>query len=377
MSDSARGRLATRFARVAIVHEWLTVPGGSENVVLAMLELFPQAELFTSVYDPAPWPARLRDRPVHASFLDRIPGARRHYQRLLPLMNAAFESFDLSGFDLVISSSHACAKNVLTGPLTPHLCYCHTPMRYAWDPSFLAGERLGPAGRAAATALLPRLRRQDALAASRPDTYLANSRYVAARIAKFYRREATVLHPPVAVDALLETPRAPEDYYLCFGRLVPYKRVDLAIAACRRLGRRLKVAGAGREAARLRALAGGGVEFLGRVPDADVPALLAGARALLFPGEEDFGVVPVEAQAAGTPVIAYGVGGVRDSVVDGATGLFFAEQSADALADAIRRFEARRWEPAIARANARAFAPERFHAGLARAVERLAAAMDA
>jgi glycosyltransferase involved in cell wall biosynthesis len=333
-----------------------------------MLDLFPQAELFTSVYDPAPWPAAIRDRPVHASFLDRVPGARRHYPRLLPLMNAAFESFDLGGFDLVISSNHACAKNVVTGPATPHLCYCHTPMRYAWDPSFLEGERLGPVGRLAARALIPRLRRQDALAAARPDAFLANSRHVAARIAKFYRRPAEVLHPPVAVAPLLETPRGAGDHYLCFGRLVPYKRADLAVAACTRLGRPLKVAGTGRDLERLRAIAGPTVEFLGHVPDDDVPALLAGARALLFPGEEDFGIVPVEAQAAGTPVIAYGIGGARDSVIDGTTGLLFAEQTVDGLAAAILRFEARDWEPDAARAHARGFAPERFTTGLAAAV---------
>ena len=363
-----RDQLRARFPRVAITHEWLTIPGGSEDVVLAMLDLFPQAELFTSVYDPAPWPAAIRDRPVHASFLDRVPGARRHYPRLLPLMNAAFESFDLGGFDLVISSNHACAKNVVTGPATPHLCYCHTPMRYAWDPSFLEGERLGPVGLLVARALIPRLRRQDALAAARPDAFLANSHHVAARIAKFYRRPAEVLHPPVAVAPLLATPRGAGDHYLCFGRLVPYKRADLAVAACTRLGRPLKVAGTGRDLERLRAIAGPTVEFLGHVPDDDVPALLAGARALLFPGEEDFGIVPVEAQAAGTPVIAYGVGGARDSVIDGTTGLLFAEQTVDGLAAAILGFEARDWDPDAARAHARGFAPERFTAGLAAAV---------
>jgi glycosyltransferase involved in cell wall biosynthesis len=373
LTASAAARLAARFPRVAIAHEWLTTPGGSENVVLALLELFPQAELFTSVYDPAPWPAALRDRPVHTSFLDRLPGARRHYPRLLPLMNAAFEAFDFSAFDLVVSSSHASAKNVVTGPATRHLCYCHTPMRYAWDPAFMDAEHLGPAGRLAARALIPRLRWQDALGAGRPDVYLANSRHVAARIAKFYRREATVVHPPVAVDPLLATPRAPQDYYLCLGRLVPYKRVDLAIAACAQLGRRLKVAGAGREARRLEARAGGKVEFLGRVPDDAVPTLLAGARALLLPGEEDFGIVPVEAQAAGTPVIAYGVGGVLDSVVDGSTGLLFAEQSVEAVKAAILRFEARSWDPGVARENARRFAPEHFLAGVARAAEQLVA----
>jgi glycosyltransferase involved in cell wall biosynthesis len=374
LTGGAAQRLAARFPRVAIVHEWLTTPGGSENVVIALLQLFPHAELFTSVYDPAPWPEALRDRPVHTSFLDRLPGARRHYPRLLPLMNAAFEAFDLSAFDLVVSSSHACAKNVVTGPATPHLCYCHTPMRYAWDPAFMDAEDLGPAARLAARALIPRLRRQDALAASRPDAYLANSRHVAARIAKFYRRDAKVVHPPVAVDPLLATPRAPQDYYLCLGRLVPYKRVDLAVAACTQLGRRLKVAGAGREARRLRSQAGATIEFLGRVPDDALPTLLAGARALLFPGEEDFGIVPVEAQAAGTPVIAYGVGGVLDSVVDGSTGLLFAEQSIAAVKTAIGNFEARSWDPSVARDNARRFAPENFLAGVAQAAEELVAA---
>ncbi len=357
---------------MAITHEWLTVPGGSELVVLAMLELFPHAELFTSVYDPAPWPAAIRERPVHVSALDRLPGARRHYPRLLPLMNAAFESFDLGGFDLVISSNHACAKNVVTAPRTPHVCYCHTPMRYAWDPSFLQGERLGPLGRTAARALIPRLRRQDALAAGRPDLFLANSRHVAARIAKYYRREARVLHPPVAVDRLLATSRGAGDYYVCFGRLVPYKRADLAVAACTRLGRPLKVAGSGRDLARLHALAGPTVEFLGHVPEHDVPSLLAGARALLFPGEEDFGIVPVEAQAAGTPVIAYGTGGAEDSVLDGSTGLLFREQSVEALADAIEDFETRTWDVAAIRRHARRFGPERFADGLADAVLEVA-----
>ena len=365
------GELRQRFPRVAITHEWLTIPGGSELVVQAMLDLFPDAELFTSVYDPAPWPPAIRDRPVHTSFLDRIPGARRHYPRLLPLMNAAFESFDLSGFDLVLSSNHACAKNVVTPPGTPHLCYCHTPMRYAWDPSFLKGEQLGPVGRLAARALVPSLRRQDALAAARPDAFLANSRHVAARIATYYRREAEVLHPPVDVQRLLDTPRRDGGYYLCFGRLVPYKRVDLAVAACSRLGRTLKVAGAGRDLDRLRAVAGPTVEFIGPVPSAAVPELMAGARALLFPGQEDFGIVPVEAQAAGTPVIAYGTGGARDSVVHGVTGLLFEPQTAAALAAAIVQFEEREWDADAARENARRFSPDRFAAGLTAAIARL------
>jgi glycosyltransferase involved in cell wall biosynthesis len=357
--------LTDAFPRAGIVHEWLTVPGGSEKVVVELLEMLPAAEIYTSVYDPGPWRELLGERTVHASFLDRVPGARSHYPRLLPLMNAAFESFDLAGLDLVVSSSHSCAKNVITPPGTLHVCYCHTPMRHAWEPRFLAGEALGPVARAGAQALLPRLRRQDLAAASRPDVYVANSRHVAARIAKYYRREATVIHPPVAIERFLDLPRTPEDYYLVLGRVVPYKRVDLAVAACARMGRRVKVVGTGRALDAARAAAGPGAEFLGHVPDAELGGLVAGARALLFPGEEDFGIVPVEAQAAGLPVIAYGVGGIRDTVRDGSTGVLFGEQSVNALVAAIRRFEGLALDEATIRDGARRFGPERFRTELA------------
>jgi glycosyltransferase involved in cell wall biosynthesis len=348
--------------RAAIVHEWLTVPGGSEKVVEALLDVLPEAELFTSVYDPAPWPAKITGRPVHTSFLNRVPRAREIYPKLLPLMNAAFESFDLSAFDVVVSSSHSCAKNVITPPGTLHVCYCHTPMRHAWEPRFLAGEDLGRAGRLAAHAFAGRLRRQDLAGSVRPDVFVANSSHVAARIGKYYRRDATVIHPPVDVDRGLAMPRAPEDYYLVFGRLVPYKRADLAVAACARLGRPVKVVGDGRALESVRAVAGPEAEFLGAVDDAELPGLFAGARALIFAGEEDFGIVPVEAQAAGVPVVAYGVGGVRDSVVDGETGVFFDEQTAASCAAGILAFEdlERDLDERIIRANAERFAPRRF-----------------
>lgn len=367
-----------RFERVAISHEWLTVPGGSEKVVLEILRLFPQAEIFTTVYDPAPWPREITDRPVHASALNRIPGARKHYPALLMLMNSAFESFDLSEFDLVISSNHACAKNVLTRPATPHVCYCHTPMRYAWEPEFLRGERVGPVAGAAAQMLLGRLRRQDLLASSRPDAYAANSSFVASRIEKYWRRRATVVHPPVEVAPLLEIEHDPGDYYLALGRVVPYKRVDLAVAACRRLGRKLKVIGEGRGLERAREEAGGSadIEFLGWVEDEELPAILAGARALIFPGEEDFGMVPVEAQAAGVPVVAYGEGGVRDSVIDGVTGVLFGEQDVDGVCEGILRFEAAELADRDLRENARRFAPEAFRDGFGRLVADTAERMS-
>lgn len=368
--------LADRFPRVAIAHEWLTVPGGSEKCVLQMLELFPHAELFTSIYDPEPWPKAITSRPVHASFLDRVPRSRQIYPKLLPLMNAAFESFDLTDFDLVLSSNHSCAKNVITRPGTLHVCYCHTPMRQVWEPRFLEGEQLGRAGRLAASALLGRLRRQDLAASVRPDRFVANSTHVAARIAKYYRRDARVIHPPVDVEPLLEREHSPEDYYLVLGRAVPYKRADLAVAACARLGRTVKVVGDGRALPAARAVAGPGAEFLGAVSDAELPALLAGARALLFPGEEDFGIVPVEAQAAGVPVIAYGTGGARDTVIEGETGVFFDRQTPESLAAAILAFEDSTFDDAALRENARRFTPARFRGELAELLEELAAAPE-
>lgn len=327
---------------------------------MALLDLFPHAELFTSIYDPEPWPAKITTRRVHTSFLQRVPRARSIYPKLLPLMNLAFESFDLTGYDLVISSNHSCAKNVITAPGTLHLCYCHTPMRYAWEPRFLAGEPIGAMARLVQTPALAHLRRQDLAASTRPDEYVANSNHVAARIAKYYRRDARVIHPPVDVEPFLETARDEQDYYLYLGRVIPYKRPDLALEACERLGRRLIVAGAGRTAGELREKAGPETTVLGEVDDAELRRLVSGARALLFPGEEDFGIVPVEVQAAGVPVIAYGVGGVRDSVQDGVTGVLFGDQSVDGVCAAILDFESRTFDEPAIRDNARGFATERF-----------------
>jgi glycosyltransferase involved in cell wall biosynthesis len=367
--------LRARFPRVAVVHEWLTIPGGSEQVVEELLEMFPRAELFCSIYDPAPWPPTITERPVHASYLNRIPGAKAHYQRLLPLMDRAYRSFDLSRFDLILSSNHAFAKNVRTPPGALHVCYCHTPMRYAWEEDFLEGEEVGRAARLALPLLLNRLRRQDLRGAAGPDVLVANSRHVAARIERCYGRTAEVVHPPVDVQHYLGVPRAPEDFYLVFGRVVPYKRVDLAVLACARLGRPLKVAGGGRalNAVRAGAPPGANVEFLGRVSERERDELLGGARALLFGGEEDFGIVPVEAQAAGVPVIAYGVGGAAETVLDGRTGVLFEEQSASALAAGIERFERLGLDARDAREHARRFGRERFRDEMAAVIDRASA----
>jgi glycosyltransferase involved in cell wall biosynthesis len=389
VGDDTLEELRERLPRVAIVHEWLTIPGGSEQVVLELLDMFPSAELFTSIYDPAPWPAAITERTVHASALNRIPGASRHYPKLLPLMDRAFRSFDLSRFDLVLSSNHACAKNVRTPASALHVCYCHTPMRYAWEEGFLDGEEVGRLTRLALPRLLRRLRRQDLAGAAGPDLFVANSQHVAERIERYYGRSAEVVHPPVAVEHFLRLERADgrgaghdhggaqsdDDFYLIFGRVVPYKRVDLAVAACARLGRRLKVAGDGRALAGIRAESSGldgieRIEFLGRVDDVERDRLLTQARALLFPGEEDFGIVPVEAQAAGVPVIAYGVGGATESVLDGRTGVLFEGQDAGGLAAAIERFEGLELEPRQVRANAERFGRERFREEMAAAISK-------
>ena len=337
----------------------------------------PHAELFTSVYDPAPWPRVITDRPVHASFLNHVPGATVHYTRLLPFMDLAFRSFDLSGFDLVISSNHASAKNVRTPAGVPHVCYCHTPMRYAWAPSLLEDEAIGPVARRLVPLGTAWLRRVDRKRASGPDVFVANSNFVASRIADAYGRASQVIHPPVQVKNMLAIPRDERDAYLVFGRVVPYKRVGIAVQACERLGRRLLVAGAGRDLDRVRELAGPHTEFLGRVPDEDVPRLFAQARALLFPGLEDFGIVPVEAQAAGLPVVAHHAGGISDSVIDGTTGVLYGPGSVEGLIDGIKRFESLTFDHRTIQQNALRFAPERFASVFAELLMTLPQALEA
>jgi glycosyltransferase involved in cell wall biosynthesis len=378
VNDSLLQELRERYPRVAVVHDWLTIPGGSEQVVMELLEMFPRAEIFTSIYEPSSWPPIINDRPIHSSFLQRVPGAATQYPKLLPLMTRGFRAFDLSSFDLVLSSNHACAKNVRVPEGVPHVCYCHTPMRYAWEEGFLEGEEVGPVARILMKPLLAHLRRQDLAGAAGPDLFVANSQHVASRIARYYGRTAEVVHPPVDIESFFPIERSPDDFYLVFGRVVPYKRVDLAVEACARLGRRLKVAGGGRALDSVRDLVrrcGGGegrIELLGRVDEAQRDELLSGARALLFPGEEDFGIVPVEAQAAGVPVVAYGVGGAGESVLDGRTGVLFAEQSARGLAEALERFEGLALDESRVRANAARFGRLRFREEMAGAIDRAA-----
>jgi glycosyltransferase involved in cell wall biosynthesis len=362
--------------RVAVVHDWLTSYAGSERVLEQVLRIVPQADVFCLVdFLPAEQRGFLGARRVRTSFLQKMPFCRRHYRTYLPLMPLAVEQFDLSGYDLVISSSHAVAKGALTGADQPHVCLCHSPMRYAWD---LYHESLGAAGLARGPrGLLARLtmhylRLWDARTANGVDVFVAVSNFIARRIWKVYRRRSTVIYPPVDVAAF--TPGGPkDDYYLAVSRFVPYKRMDLVAEAFRRLpDRRLVAVGDGPQLAAIRRRAPRNVRLVGRQGQAELIRYMQQARALVFAATEDFGIVPVEAQACGTPVIAYGRGGAAETVIDGQTGLLFDEKTPAALADAVRRFEAQadRFDPARARANAERFGPERFRRDLAALLER-------
>lgn len=354
--------------RVALVTDWLDSFGGGERVLMELHRMFPDAPIYTSVHKPAGLPPELRGLDVRTSFIQRLPWIRGSHLRFLPLMPLAFESFDLRGYDLVVSTSSACAKGVITAPGTVHVCYCHTPCRYVWD--LYHDYVRGRAKRVAAAPVAHYLRLWDRMASDRVDFFVANSREVAGRIRKHYRRESTVVSPPVDVERIRPDGRAPDDYYLVVSRLVEYKRVDLAVRAATRLGRRLVVAGQGPEMEALKAMAGPTVEFRGFTPDDALPGLYARCRAFLFPGFEDFGITPVEAQAAGRPVVAYGRGGAAETVLDGVTGVLFGEQTVESLCEAILRLEQGRFDPAACRRNAERYGPGAFREGMRAVMEQ-------
>lgn len=328
--------------KVAIIHDWLVTYGGAEVFVEYLLRLFPEAEIFTSVYDAQKLGSHFAGVKIHTSSLQRLPFSKRIYTKLLTLMPKAFESFDLSSFDLVISSSSCCAKGVITSPLTPHAAFIHSPMRYAWDLFFDYKKRSGFVTRFFMDRWMGKVRQWDYISAQRPDVLIANSRYIARRIKKFWARDARVIYLPVDTTRF-EGVAARDNtapYYVAFSRLVSYKRMDLAVSACKALGRKLLVIGSGPELKNLRKLArGADITFLGRVSDKTLAATLRGARALLFCAEEDYGFVPLEAQACGLPVIAFGRGGATETVEEGVTGLYFSEQKAGSLIEAITKFE--------------------------------------
>ncbi len=362
--------------KVALVHDWLITWRGGEKVLDAMVELFPDADLFTLFHEKGAMSPRIEARPITTAFLDRVSALRKRHRFLLPLFPAAIRTLDLSGYDLIVSSSHCVAKGVRVPPGAKHLSYVHAPMRYMWDrfDDYFGPGRASPAVRLAATLARPVLQRWDVASSSGVNRFVANSAYVAEQIRRLYGRPASVVHPPVELERFLKTPLPAKrgEHFLCLGALAPYKRVDWAIEAARVLKTPLWVGGDGPELARLKANAPSNVNFLGPVSDAELPSLYAGAKALLFPGIEDFGLTPIEAQACGTPVIAFGQGGALETVTPD-TGCFFHQPSSDGLVAAMHAFEIWRegFSPEKARANAKRFSREAFIKGLQEEVRLL------
>jgi len=350
----------------------LTSFGGAERVLQQLHALYPAAPIFTSVFDPAAVPEALRSWDVRPSFLQRLPFITRYSRAMLPLMPLAFDRVDSASYDAVISVSGAFAKNVRRPTSGRTICYCLTPPRYIWD--MQADYVRGRIDRPLLDAATGWLRQVDLAAAARVDQFIAISETVAERVRRTYARPAPAIYPPVECDWVRPSGEPPGDYYLVVSRLVRYKRIDLAIEACNRLKRRLLVVGCGPEAARLRAKAGPTIEFLGRRDDGDVAALYARCKAFIFPGLEDFGITPVEAQAAGRPVVGFGRGGAAETVMDQTTGVLFPEQSADALVDAIDRLDRLSIAPAACRENAMRFDASVFRRRMSAAVEAAVAA---
>lgn len=345
--------------RVALVHYWLVGMRGGERVLETFCDIFPQADIFTLVVDRSKLSEKLLRHDIKTSFLQKL-GGRKHYQKMLPLMPFALESLDLTGYDLVISSEAGPAKGIITRPDAVHICYCHSPMRYIWDlyPQYMA--EAGFLARSMLALTAPTLRQWDVTTAHRVDHFITNSDYVAKRVKKFYRRESTVIHPPVNISRFQISP-GPKDYYLCAGQITPYKRIELAVEACTRLSLPLVVIGDG-ATEKLKRLAGPTVRFLGSVSDVEMENYFAGCRALLYPGVEDFGIVPLEVMASGRPVIAFARGGALETVVDKVTGMFFHEQTVEALVAALEEFEksCAQFRPFEIRAHAMKFDSGRF-----------------
>lgn len=348
--------------RICIIHDYLTHMGGGERVLEALAEAFPAAPIYTLVHDPSQATVSFDTSRIRTSFLQNFPGAARAHRYFpLALMPFAIEQFNLSQFDVVISNAHSFGKGVILSPRTLHISYCMTPTRYAWDGSHqyvreFSGskwfQRLAPPA-------ISYIRLWDYMASKRVDRYLTLSKYVAKRIAKYYNASSSVIYPPV--DTQRFSPSEEEgEYYLVVSRLVPYKRVDLAILAAEALGRPLKIAGVGPEMEALKQIAGPNTEFLGYVPDEELPELYRNAKALIFPQEEDFGITPLEAAASGVPTIAYKAGGALETIVDGVTGLFFSSQESWSLMAAMQQFQQKKWDKGVIVNHAQQFSKQRF-----------------
>jgi len=356
-----------RPVKVALVHDWLTGMRGGEKVLEVLCERYPDAELFTLLHVRGSVSPAIERLTIHTSALQRLPGIRHYYRECLPLFPKLIEQFDLARFDLVLSTSHCVAKSARAAPNAVHICYCLTPMRYAWDQfdAYFGPDRLGRPASAAMRVLMNRLARWDQKTAVRANRYVAISHYVAGRIRRYYNREATVVYPPVDTDFFHPDSAVPGRYALVVSALVPYKRLDLAIDACRIAGVPLKIVGEGPDRGRLERRARDNkheVEFLGRRSNDEVRELYRRAAVVMLPGEEDFGIVPLEAQACGRPVVAYARGGALETVVAEETGLLVEEAAPAAFADAVRRAIDRRFDSTAIRRHAERFGRARFAA---------------
>lgn len=357
--------------RIALVHDYFTQLGGAEKVAEELYCLLPHPALFATVALPSCMPGRLQDVPVQTSWMQNLPGMKEYYRLYVFLYPFAVGSLDLSAYDLIISSSSGYAKGVRTSARAIHVCYCHTPMRWAWNyQNYATRESFGLSQRTLLPVLIRGLQHWDRAASRQPDHFVANSKAVAERIRRLYQRSAEVVHPPIETGRFRPSHSQPENYYLVLSRLVPYKRIDLAVQACTERGKKLLVIGDGPDRRQLQALAGPSVHFLGRGSDAEVEYHVARCRALLFPGEEDFGMAPVEVAAAGRPTIAYRAGGALETIVEDVTGFFFDRQTAECLGDALENFERRQWSTAALRQHAKTFSvpvfQQRFRSFLAR-----------
>jgi glycosyltransferase involved in cell wall biosynthesis len=361
--------------RVALVHDWLTGMRGGEKVLEALCELYPAADLFTLIHVPGSTSATIERRRIVRSPIQWLPAAARRYRQYLPLFPFAVEQFDLDGYDLVISTSHCAAKSVVVPGRARHLCYCLTPMRYAWDQfdAYFGPDRVGARTSALLRPILARLARWDRRTASRVHRYLAISQYVARRIRLYYNRQSTIVYPPVDTEFYTPDSAPIRPRFLIVSALVPYKRVDLAMEAAGRAGFALTVVGDGPERAALERRAGDGIELVGRKTDEEIRELYRTSIATLLPGEEDFGIVPVEAQACGRPVVALGRGGALDTVVPGVTGVLVPDLSVDSLAGSLREAAERDWDGAAIRRHAERFSRAAFKQGIVRAADELMA----
>jgi glycosyltransferase involved in cell wall biosynthesis len=359
--------------KVALIHDHLAQDGGAEKVLKVFSEMFPEAPIYTLLYEKKNADKYFKDKKIETSVIQKLPGGVKHYQWYMPFMPMAVEFFDLKNYDLVISDASAFAKGVITAPDTLHICYCHTPTRYLWSDThqYINELRYNKYFKKVISLVLNYVRVWDRVAADRVDKFIANSKTVQRRIAKYYKADSTVIYPPVSIDKFSISENQ-EDYFLIGGRLAPYKRVDIVIEAFKKLDKKLKIFGGGVDMERLKKIAGSSknIEFLGRVSDEEMAELYRKCQAFINPQEEDFGITVIEAMASGRPVIAFRKGGATETVIDGKTGIFFNKQTPESLIEAVNKFDSNNFNPNEIRKHAEQYGVERFKREIREFIER-------